>query len=423
MAILKKFPTSILYLVLLSLSTLYVWTNHLEYIGVPIVLLLMFILFIFSKDTIATVPLLFNALFMVSTAPTSFSDAPLYLFLTPVVLIGGMILHIIIYRVNIFKGKMMLGIGLMFLAMILSSFNVLNLDIFYFFYTSIGLLYALFYLFYRNTLSKDYTAFLLKMMFILGLLVSLEVIIYYLGVEDVRYALEHKTINLGWGISNYIATYLIMFVSVSFYYAKKAKVGILYLLVAFVEIALIAFTASRGGMVAFVALFPVLIFLLFFKSNKKKIHFLSLFLIADIFFIVSFINYDFINSVFFRFENILFDDSGRFEIYVDATKKFLEHPIFGGGLFARDATRDFNMFHNTILHTAATLGTIGLLSLIIQLWQQFKITINQFKDEGLFLAAALLGAHIHGMVDNVYYMPQFMLLMLLIVAIRENKVS
>ncbi|MGD9910695.1 MAG: O-antigen ligase family protein [Candidatus Izemoplasmatales bacterium] len=420
MSLIKKFPYSFLYLFLLSGATLYLWQNHLERFGIPAILALMFLFFLFSKNTVMTIPLLFNAMFMVSTLPTNFAEVPTYLYFVPGVLIVGMTLHIFIYKVKLFHGKMLLGIGLMVLAMLLSSINVVKLDIYYYFYASVGILYALFYVFYRNTIEGDYTDYLIKMLFVLGLLISAQIVLYYLGVDDVRYALEHKIFNLGWGISNYVATYLIIFSVIPFYYAKKAPTGLLYFLIGFMEIGLIPFTGSRGGMVAFVALFPILLFILFFKSKKKWLHFLSLSLVFILFVSIVFINWDFVKSVFFRFESIMFDDTGRFDIYVDAIHTFLEFPLFGGGLFARDATRDFNMFHNTILHTGATLGSIGLISLLIQLWQQFRITVGKFTNEGLFLAAALLGAHIHGMIDNVYYMPQFMIMMLVIVAIREK---
>ena len=65
------------------------------------------------------------------------------------------------------------------------------------------------------------------------------------------------------------------------------------------------------------------------------------------------------------------------------------------------------------------MGIMGSISLVIQLFQQFRITLGKFKVENLFLAAALLGAHAHGLVDNVYLMPQFMILMLLIVSVVE----
>jgi len=417
---LKNFPYTVYYLVLLSSATLFVWSNHLENIGVPIVLGLMFLFFVFSEDTMPTVPLLLNGLFMVSQAPTSFETAPLFLYLTPAVLLGGMIIHIIKYKVNIFRGKMILGIGIMFLAMILSSFNAVNVDIYYFFYASVGLLYAFIYMFYRNTFDRDHTQYLMKMMLILGILISFQVVFYYLSVEDVRYALEHKTINLGWGLSNYVATYLIMFIAITFYFAREKKFGFIWIVVAFTEIALIPFTASRGGMVAFVVLFPFLMALLFIKSKRWLINLVTILLVSTIGLYLIDKNYDFVSSILFRFENILFDDSGRFDIYVDAISKFLTNPLFGGGIFARTGLRDFNMFHNTILHTAATLGSLGLIGLGIQLWQQFRITVKNFKIVNLFLVSALLGAHIHGMVDNVYFMPQFMVLMLIIVSVVES---
>lgn len=416
----KNFPYSIYYLILLSSATLFVWSNHLENIGVPIVLALMFLFFVFSKDTMPTVPLLLNALFMVSTAPTSFESAPLFLYMTPIALLGGMIIHIIKYKVNIFRGKMILGIAIMFIAMVLSSFNAINVDIYYFFYASVGLLYAFIYMVYRNTFDKDHTEYLLKMMLILGVLISFQVIFYYLSVEDVRYALEHKLINLGWGISNYVATYLIMFIAITFYFAREKKLGFIWIFVGFVEIALIPFTASRGGMVAFVGMFPILMGMLLIKSKRWFINSAVIMLVLTIGLYIVDANYEFVESMFFRFENLMFDDTGRFDIYVDAINKFLANPIFGGGLFARTAARDYNMFHNTILHTAATLGSLGLIGLGIQLWQQFKITLNNFKIEYLFLAASLLGAHVHGMIDNVYFMPQFMVLMLIIVSVVES---
>jgi hypothetical protein len=71
------------------------------------------------------------------------------------------------------------------------------------------------------------------------------------------------------------------------------------------------------------------------------------------------------------------------------------------------------------MHTLATMGILGGISLVIQLYQQFKITLGKFKIANLFLAASLLGAHVHGMVDNVYFMPQFMILMVIMVAVIE----
>jgi len=418
--ILGKFPYSTIYLILLSAGAFIVWQYHLEDIGIPIYLGLLFFVYLFSKDTMMSIPILFNAFFMFGKGVPSFDSIPWYLFAVPIVLIGGMIIHSIIYKVKLWRGKMLVGILLMVAAMILSSLNAVEVTMYYYFYASIGILYAIFYLFYRNTFFKDHTAYLLKMMFVLGILVSAEVISFYFGVDDIVYAIEHRTIFLGWGLSNYIATYLIMFSAISFYFAKTKKFTFFYLLVALVEGILTIFTGSRGGMFAYLLLLPILLILLFVKSKKKYITFLNLVLITDIVLIVSIIHMDIVQSLFDRFLNIGFDDNGRYAIWQNGYNIFISHPLFGGGLFARtDTTMDYGMFHNTFLQTAATLGSIGLVALVIQLWQQITIPLKGWTNESIFLVAALLGAHAHGMIDNVYYMPQFMLIMLVIVAVTE----
>jgi hypothetical protein len=366
-----------------------------------------------------TVPLLLNALFMVSQTKWTFDTAPLYIYLTPISIVGGMVIHLIRFKINFVKGKMLIGVLIMFGTMLLSSFNAQEINIYYWFYASIGLLYAIIYLFYVNTLEGNHIKYLMKVMLILGILVSLETLIFYLKVDDIVYAVEHKLIDLGWGISNYVATYLIMFSSITFYYIRTAKYGYFWIPVAIFEIVMIFFTLSRGGIVSFAGLLPILIFMTLYKSHRWwKILILV---------VVSIIGYALIiwaglnlaQALFERFRVLLFDDTGRIEIWIDALAKFKEHPIFGAGIFAREGTKDYNMYHNTVLHIMATMGIVGLGSLLIQLYQQFRITLGKFKIENLYLAAALLGAHAHGLVDNVYLMPQFMVLMLLIVSVVE----
>ncbi|PKL00778.1 MAG: hypothetical protein CVV56_04735 [Tenericutes bacterium HGW-Tenericutes-1] len=413
------FTYSTYFLVLMSTFTLFIWNNNLEHIGIPIVLVLLFLVFVLFKDPMPTVPLLLNALFMVSQTNWSFDTAPLFIYLTPVSIVGGMIIHSIIYKVKFVKGKMLIGVLIMFVAMLLSSINAKELSLYYWFYASVGLLYALFYLFYVNTLEGNHIAYLMKLMLILGILVSLETLLFYFKVEDVVYAVEHKLINLGWGISNYVATYLIMFISITFYYIRTAKYGYFWIPVAIFQMLMLLFTISRGGIVAFIGLFPILVFMTLYKSHRWWKILVLVVVTGLVFAGIVWAGLDLFSALFERFSVLLLDDTGRIEIWVDALAKFKEHPLFGAGIFAREGTRDYNMYHNTFLHVLATMGIIGAGSLVIQLFQQFKITLGKFKVENFFLAAALLGAHAHGLVDNVYLMPQFMILMLLIVSVVE----
>jgi O-antigen ligase len=408
------------FLIILSSITMIVWYFKIEAIGIPVILGLVFLVLVFSKDTMPTVPLFLNALFMVSTMPRAFDQIAPHLYIVPLIIISGMILHIFIYKVKFLKGKMTIGVLLMFAAMLLSSINANKLSLMYWFYASIALLYAIIYLFYVNTIQGDHIKYLLQLMMILGLLISFQTLIYYLQVDDFFYAAENKLINLGWGFSNYIATYLIMFISVTCYYIRTSKLWFVWFILGFFQVTMLVLTISRGGILAFAILSPLLIFLTLFKVKKVWRYLLLGAVMSGLILWIGYMNLDVVNAILARNNGLLLDDTGRFAIWLDALQKFKDHPLLGGGIFAREiGIYDYNMFHNTILHTLGTMGLVGLVSLCIQLYQQFKITLGKFKLENLFLAVALLGAHIHGMVDNVYFMPQFMVLMLLIVSVVE----
>ncbi|MCK7484232.1 MAG: hypothetical protein MZU97_00810 [Bacillus subtilis] len=94
-------------------------------------------------------------------------------------------------------------------------------------------------------------------------------------------------------------------------------------------------------------------------------------------------------------------------------------PLFGGGIFARYDTA-YRMYHNTFLHVMATLGAVGLIGLLHQLYVQFIVLLRNLDRRRIIFIIALLGAHAHGMVDNIYLMPQFMIIIMIIVANFEN---
>jgi O-antigen ligase len=192
---LDRFLNGFPYQLIISAATILVWTMGWENYGLPVVLGLMFLEFVLLKDTMPTIPLFMNALFMVSRTP-SFEAIPLYLYMTPVSILLGMTIHAVRFKVNLFKGAMLPGVLVMIAALALSTLNAgATLSLTYAFYALIGLLYAVVYLFYVNTIQGDHVKYLVRMMFLLGLVVSLEVLIYYLRVDDVLYAIENKTIT------------------------------------------------------------------------------------------------------------------------------------------------------------------------------------------------------------------------------------
>ncbi len=417
-----NFFLSMPYLIILSLSTLIFWYFSLENIGIPVFLGIIFILFVFKKNGIVIVPVIFNALFMISQTDWSLEMIPLYLYFVPVVLIIGFILHTIIYKVKLFRGDMLFGLSLMVIAMALSTINTEIFNVQYVFIFIVGLFYLFNYLFFVNSIDGDNTVFLIKLFVLLGMLVSAEVLIYYLRVDDVKTALADKEIDLGWGISNFIATYLIIFISATVYFIKKYKMHIIWILIVLFEMVTLLFTLSRGGILAFFVTAILLVIYMFHGYEHKWKLLLQLligFLILGAF---VYWKFEYFVTIYDRMLQYKLDGNGRIEVWKNAIAKFKEYPLFGAGLFSRviDNGTYFGLYHNTILHTLASFGIIGFIALFIQFIEVLKVFFFKLTQEKAILLIALAGANIHGMVDNIYYMPQFMIIFFIIIAVVEN---
>jgi O-antigen ligase len=410
-----------IYMTTTSLITLILWYFNLESIGIPIFVVLISLGFITIRNTIGIVPLIMNSLFMVSQLDWSVEMIPAYLYFVPIILMVAFIAHIVRFKVNLFSGELLYSSLLLLSTLFLSIFNMSIIDINYIFLISVGILYIFLYFFFNNTISGDNTEYLIKLFTILGILVSLQVLIYYLRVEDIEEALRLKSLDLGWGISNFIATYLIIFISTTVYYVKKYKTHIIWILIVLFEITMLFLTLSRGGIVAFLITSIVLIVYSFFRSNEK-VKMLTSILIGLIV-LSGFIywNAETFTALWDRLVLNGMDDSGRFEIWQTAFDQFLAHPLFGVGLYSRLINDTYlGLNHNTILQTAASFGIVGLIALGLMFYETIKVFFKNINHEKMILFIALIGANIHGMVDNVFYMPQFMIIFFIIIAVVEN---
>lgn len=415
------FFRSIGYLVILSIITTLIWYFGLEHIGIPVFAGIAIAILIINKNGIAVMPFFLNMLFMISQTEWSLTLIPKYLFIVPVALIVGFIIHIIRFRpTSFFNGKLTKPLVLLFLSMLLTMYTIDSISLIYAFYFVIGLFYLFVYFFFKSSLTGDNLKYLIRLFAITGIMISVQVLIFYLRVDDVVTALKTKNLDLGWGISNFIATYLIIFISAMFYFIKKYKLHIFWVIVAALEVMALVFTLSRGGILSFSITFIFLLIYLFHGYEHKVKMIINLLIAFIILAAFVYFKIDYFITIWNRLFADFFADSGRFDLWVEAFDKFKAHPLFGSGLFARVTGDYFGFYHNTILHTAATLGLVGLTSLIWQFVIIIKIFFNKLTLEKAILFIALIGANIHGMVDNVYYMPQFMIIFFIIIAAVEN---
>lgn len=418
---LQGFFTSIIYFICLSVVTFLIWANQLDMIGVMVFSSLAFFVLIFKRNSIHSIPIYFNMLFLISRQDWTVETLPFYLYLIPVLAVLGFIIHYLRFHEKWVRGHLTLPLLLIFVGMILTIINNGVIDRFYLLYLAFGIFYVLFYLFFLQTIKGDQVEFLIKLFFILGILVSAEVLYHYLVGGDVAAALREDRVHLGWGLSNYVATYLIIFMPAAFYYFKTKPLKFLTAGVIAFEIMMLLFTLSRGGVLAFLILSPFLVIYIYHGQKSKFRVTLYLILIALSLVSVFILRTEFFQPLLDRFKDLDFNDgSGRVDIWIQAYHTFRDHPWFGAGLLARFEDGSFHFFHNTILHTLASFGLVGLVSLIWQLIEVIIMFVKKSSVQKTILFLALLGANIHGMVDNVYYQLQFMAIFFVIITVVES---
>ncbi len=417
----KNFFTSLFYLILISMATLVIWYFNLENIGMLVYVGIILLLLIFVKNSLYVLPFLLNMLFMISQTEWSLSDIPIYLYIGPAALIIGILIHTFRFKVNLFNGQFFIGISLLGIAMIISTIvNSDSYDINTIFIFVVAIFFVFLYGFFANTLEGENLIYLLKIFSVLGFLISIQVAIFYLREPDIILAIESKKLDLGWGISNFVATYMIIFISATVYFIKKYKLHIFWIVITLFEVAMLMFTLSRAGIIAFMITAIFLIIYMFFKYHHKLSLLLNFVLGILVVSTIAYFFKDYFISIWERLEIFGLDDNGRVELWREAWSKFINNPLFGAGLFARELANELRMYHNTILHILACFGAIGGVALIVQFFSVIRIFFYKLTQEKAILLIALIGANLHGMVDNIYLMPQFMIILFIILAVVEN---
>jgi len=190
---------------------------------------------------------------------------------------------------------------------------------------------------------------------------------------------------------NTLATYLILFIPLIFYFLKdktyKIVVGIISFLCLF-------YTISRGAIVAL-----YLSFLIHFKKNKKNIILFSIISSALILFI-------------FILNNplILFNGTSRIDIFKNSINTILQNPVgIGLGSFRiANVGGGAHHAHNLYLQIAVERGIFTLISFFWIFYIFFKDNSytklkKEFRGISTALVIGISAVLIHGFVDYVFY--------------------
>lgn len=417
----NKFFKSTLYFSIISLITTIIWFFGLESIGMPIFTAIAVAILIINKNGIHILPFLLNMLFMISRTEWSMDTIPIYLYILPTLLLLAMVFHMIKNKIKLFDGKLKYPLLMLLAAMLLSTINAETFTIGYIFYYFIGIFYLFIYFFFKGSLKGNNLEYLIKLFSVLGVMIAIQILLYHLRFDDILYVIRNNDIDLGWGISNFVATYLSMFIVSIFYYIKTCKKGYYLIPLVLFEVTMLMLTSSRGGILAFGSALVFLVFFLNYNAKNKYKILIYLSLVVLISLIAVYINLDFFQTMFKRLFSNFFDDNYRFINWEKGWNAFIANPIFGSGIFSEVNDNYFKLYHSTIIHTLGTLGIFGLIALIWQFVNILQVFLNKLNMKKSILLIAVVAANVQGLIDNVYYMPQFMIIFFIIVSATENQ--
>ncbi|MBN1996548.1 O-antigen ligase family protein [candidate division KSB1 bacterium] len=275
---------------------------------------------------------------------------------------------------------------------------------------------------------------LINLLMVWGALLSIIQIIHIWLKGDIIMTIITKDIHLGWASSNYIAAFYVLLIpiGISLVLAKIPAFYRLFLIITvLLMISALFLTASRGGVVALFAAFPVLLWR--YKNWKTFIAFLVFAVVIAVAIFLNpsttviwegLVNFDTSSSVF-----------SRVGTWIEAWRIFKAHPVLGVGIgcmhyFTKNyyvlMTGNFELVkaHNLILELLVENGIIGALLFSILI---FFIIRTLYKNCYFFpksfdsslawgMAAGIIAAFVHSMVEPTILNYSFGLLFWAVIA-------
>lgn len=281
-------------------------------------------------------------------------------------------------------------------------------------FLSVSLLYFIFAAAIKwDEMDVDYFAWV---GLIMGLIVAAEVGCIYIS-EDVIVdgVINRSKIYSGWGCYNNIGAIISMSIPFAFYFAnKKKRFGSIFMIIGCLLLAAVFFSCSRGSIVGGVFAFAVSFVYTFLKAkNTVEIRVTSGILVGAAILGAIFFGqrlFDLFNEVPSISDvnngSLNFNDSGRFEIYKNGLKVYLDNPIFGQTfypasfpMYSFSDVEAFTSFfpprwHNTIIQMLASCGTVGIIAYLYHRIDTIRVFWKKRTTMNIYIAisiAALLG--------------------------------
>lgn len=275
--------------------------------------------------------------------------------------------------------------------------------------------FSYFFFYYTVDWSKVKKSYFAYLMLVMGFLLCGETIgmLYHGGFFSTVGEFNRVTLYTGWGVYNNVAGAMIMCIPAPFYYATVKKKGHwFFLLIGNFFYLTILFIQSRGGMLFGTFVYVACVLLTIWKTkNKRTLLITELSVLLAV--VITLIFYqDKIMDIFHSILQSGFNDSGRFKIYWDGFKQFLDNPIFGNGFYACQSLRwgdnSIGLFlparyHNTVIQLLASGGVVSLLAYGYHRFQTLRMIFKKRSVEKYFIGMCILGLLLTSLLDCHFF--------------------
>ena len=224
-------------------------------------------------------------------------------------------------------------------------------------------------------------------------------------------SINRSAVVLGFGGCNEVGFHLSMLIPMNFYGFMKGKRPYLSLFSAFAVYGATLLSTSRNSVLVGSVYFFFCLVLSMFAGNRKKITRIIIPCGVGVALVAFLIFKDPIMRVIQHYLDRGMGDSGRFRIWRESYKLFLENPIFGTGFYGFKVGLSSGLIapiipefaHNTVFELLAATGIVGLLCygfyrMATLKYLIHKPTLDRFM---LMVAASMLAAE--SLLDNYVF--------------------
>jgi len=422
----RNFINSDIYIYVIFAFTVLAWYLKIQVIAMSIYVAVLLLIILLDVKRINIITLIMGT---VINFREDRMEANVKIMLIFAIILIPIILYDLIRRKPKFTDQILVAM-LIFLGVNILSLVNTNKDTIILALVGVGqvVLYVVIYLYFFSYYEEGDKIKIGKNAMVMGMSIFLELVLLLISLRGK--VISKSSIDLGWGLSNYMAITVNVLIPLTFYVYLENQKHKEALITVLLEIIVVILTFSKGAILtlALVAIPFYICGYLFIKDKKKfvKESLLCLLIMGISFAVIAsikplwnaFINYfEAMNS------RGWFNDPSRIKIYKKGLELLKSHPLLGVGPYTGQYYLENNInYHNYIVQTLATLGLLGLGSFCYYLYTIIKrlVSTNRYHLMVFFVIIIMC---IHGLVDTTWYNPLIMVIVSFYTAALQTKTS